>query len=285
MHGRLRVKTTEQQRQEQEAREREKAHHFQSLSARLFDLRPSIKLAEDFTEHFKLSSEILLINPDFYTAWNIRKELLLLHVERSQPNEAQVIWKNELAFTIDCLKINEKSYSVWQHRVWILSQMPGSVYSAELQLCNSFLAKDERNFHCWDYRSYISELAKTDLESEIIFTTEKIKSNFSNFSAWHRRHKLFLKGLELPEDQCPKSCNLRLVWNQEYDMILNAIYTDPADQSPWLYHNWLVKNNFGNFNSDCLEKLKTLLDMEQDNRWIKQAYQLSLETFTNQAKT
>lgn len=273
MHGRLKIKTSKEQEEERKIKEREKAYHYKDLTQKLFDLRPNIESAESHDDIFKLASELLLINPDFYTVWNIRREALLEHVRR-HPEQAESIWKDELSFTIECLKKNEKSYSVWQHRIWILSRMPSSEYETEILLCNTFLAKDERNFHCWDYRSYISDIAQRDLEKEFQFTTEKIKSNFSNFSAWHRRHKLLIRALALPGEECPRSCNLRLIWKDEYNLVLNALFTDPSDQSPWLYHNWLVKNNFKQFTGEQLENLKTLEEMEPDNRWVQQAVEL-----------
>jgi geranylgeranyl transferase type-2 subunit alpha len=46
----------------------------------------------------------------------------------------------------------------------------------------------------WNYRRYI--LANMPVQrpesSELAYTTEKIESNFSNFSAWHQRSKVFL---------------------------------------------------------------------------------------------
>lgn len=279
MHGRLKVKTGLEQDEERKIKEREKAYHFKDLSQRLFELRPSIATNDDLDECFKLSQELLLINPDFYTVWNIRREALLELCSRDDNQEqASRALKQELAFTFDCLKKNEKSYSVWQHRIWILSRLPKSEYDNEILLCNTFLSKDERNFHCWDYRSYISDIANTDLVSEFRFTTDKIKSNFSNFSAWHRRHKLLLRGLLLAEqNQCPSVCNLKLIWPDEYNLILNALFTDPSDQSPWLYHNWLVKNNFGHLKQEQLDHLKELAEMESDNRWVKQALELARE--------
>lgn len=274
MHGRLKVKTSKEQEEERKIKEREKAYHFRQLTEKLFDLRPQIEACDNLDEVFKLTTELLLINPDFYTVWNIRRESLLVHVAKNQ-DEENSIFQKELAFTLDCLKKNEKSYSVWQHRIWTLSRMPKSEYDKEILLCNSFLAKDERNFHCWDYRSYIGDVAKVDIETELEFTTEKIRLNFSNFSAWHRRHKLLSRGLSLPSEECPKSCNLRLIWNDEYNMILNALYTDPSDQSPWLYHNWLLKNNFGYLSQEHIKKLETLQELEPDNRWVKQALELS----------
>lgn len=275
MHGRLKIKTTKEQEEELKIKEREKAYNFRHLTQKLFNIRQEINSRESLDEFFKLTSELLLINPDFYTVWNIRRETLLKHLDCQQTDqEIKSMWSNELDFALDCLRRNEKSYCVWQHRIWILSQMPDSEYDKEIMLCNSILSKDERNFHCWDYRSHICDIAKSDLEKELLFTTEKIKSNFSNFSAWHRRHKLLLRGLALPEDQCPSSCNLKLIWCDEYKMILDAVFTDPSDQSPWLYHNWLVKNNHGKLGRDHLEKLELLLDLEPENRWAKQAVEL-----------
>lgn len=291
MHGRLKVKTTKEQEEEQRLKKKETGLHFRDLTQRLFKLRPKLLLVDNYEEFFKLTTELLLLNADFYTVWNIRREALLAYVDKIRQNkqeneiqenedsiEEQVmkVWKDELCFTNDCLRKNEKSYSVWQHRIWILSKMPKSQYELEILLCNSFLSKDERNFHCWDYRSYISDvLAQRDIVKEFEFTTEKIRSNFSNFSAWHRRHKLLLRASTLAEDKCPKSCNLKLIWNEEYNMILNALFTDPTDQSPWLYHDWLVKNNFGNFGPDQYKKLLTLEELEPDNKWLKRALESS----------
>lgn len=290
MHGRLKIKTTKEKEEERKIEERERAYKFQQLTKKLFELRPLEKTPELLEECFKLTSELLVINPDFYTVWNIRKENILTYIELIGPNDADKCLKlqDELRFTSDCLKRNEKSYSVWQHRIWILSQMSSSEYNNEILLCNMFLTKDERNFHCWDYRNYISDIAKTDLQSEFDFTTDKINSNFSNFSAWHRRHKLLLRGLAMPEGECPSKCDLRSIWPSEYTMILNALYTDPSDQSPWLYHNWLVKNNFNHLTVEHLKALEDLLSMEPENRWVLQAINLirtSISTGNNKTES
>lgn len=268
MHRGLKIKTTKEQEEENLIREREKAYHLKHLCDRMFKLRPLLQ--ENTQELLKITTEILLINPDIYTAWNVRRECLLASEDTN--------WtRSELNFTMDCLKRNEKSYSVWQGRIWVLAQMEKSEYDSEILLCNSFLMKDERNFHCWDYRSYICDLAGFDLQKELQFTTDKIRSNFSNFSAWHRRHIVLLKALSLPQEQCPNSCDIRLIWKQEYDFVLNALFTDPSDQSPWLYHNWLVKNNHGFLGEEQLEKLRALQELEPDNKRVEGALQLAIK--------
>ena len=44
--------------------------------------------------------------------------------------------------------------------------------------------------HCWGYRRYVAQKSGVSNESEYAFSTKKIESNFSNYSAWHQRSKL-----------------------------------------------------------------------------------------------
>ena len=74
---------------------------------------------------------------------------------------------------------------------------------------------------------------KITVEEEIAFTTEKIRNNFSNYSSWHLRSKL------LPR-------LTPTILEAELDLIQNAAFTDPNDQSVWFYHKWLVNTNLQN---------------------------------------
>lgn len=100
--------------------------------------------------------------------------------------------------------------------------------------------------HGWDYRRYIirqldlKDGDSTDkilerVQSEFEFTTTKISQNFSNYSAWHNRSTLLGKlALNMTEDE------KETIVENEFDLVKNAIYTDPEDQSAWLYELWLI---------------------------------------------
>jgi geranylgeranyl transferase type-2 subunit alpha len=74
-------------------------------------------------------------------------------------------------------------------------------------------------------------------EEELKYTLSKIESNFSNFSAWHHRSLLLVpiwtaKGLD--------DTQRRKERDDEFELIRQAMFVDPDDQSVWTYHSWLL---------------------------------------------
>ena len=91
-------------------------------------------------------------------------------------------------------------------------------------------------------RQAVATKAGVDPKSELDFTTDRIETNFSNYSAWHYRSKL------LPLIH-PSSCTTNSsssfpvaeeAHHKELDLVQNAAFTDPEDSSAWLYHAWLA---------------------------------------------
>ena len=72
------------------------------------------------------------------------------------------------------------------------------MWKDELGLVGLMLGRDERNFHGWAYRRIVVDAMEKGfvgnlrslVEQEFEYTTVMIKSNMSNYSAWHSRTKL-----------------------------------------------------------------------------------------------
>ena len=121
------------------------------------------------------------------------------------------------------------------------------------------LARDSRNFHGWGYRrsvvAALEELSaraasedskgatKTPttqlslVQPEHAYATRMIGTNLSNFSAWHARARLLPQLLDL-ESATHAQRVAKL--DAERELVLEALYTDPYDASPWPYHAFLV---------------------------------------------
>ncbi|CAH1726430.1 geranylgeranyl transferase type-2 subunit alpha [Aphis gossypii] len=222
MHNRLKVRTTEAQKA---AADREKEKKLQLYRNTINDVFERRSRKEYDVLALKSSEGLLRSNPDIVTIWNYRKEILL----KLKPSEE--IINDELYLTEKCLQVNPKSYSAWYHRNWLLDNVdPSPDWKKELQLCTKYLKLDERNFHCWDYRQIVASKCQEPIENELKFTMEMIESNFSNYSAWHYRSKLFSAAGK--DEECTKISELSLVES--------AAFTDPSDQSAWIYQRWLI---------------------------------------------
>ena len=174
--------------------------------------------------------------------------------------EIHLILKEDLTYTLPLLQGYPKCYWIWNHRRWLLNQTSESLpvpvslvfWREELGLVSKMLNYDSRNFHGWSYRrEVVRELERlgsqedhdsTDrqtsmVESEFAYTTKMIKTNLSNFSAWHNRSQLIPR---LLDERKADNADRRKLLDAEIDFITQALYTDPSDQSLWFYHQFLM---------------------------------------------
>ncbi|XP_011203903.2 geranylgeranyl transferase type-2 subunit alpha [Bactrocera dorsalis] len=238
MHGRLKVRTTEEERERKKKEQTLKVKAYRAAMAKIQEKR---RLQQLDDEMLVLTSQILLRNPDVSTLWNIRREC----VEQKSLNiddvdQRQAIYDTELNFSEQCLLVNPKSYNGWHHRCWTLEHSPTANWEREVMLCSKYLKMDERNFHTWDYRRYVVEKARTSKQNELDFCTEKIKANFSNYSSWHHRSLLLPQLYPYEGDAQPKRAMNEEKLKEELEMVLTAAFTDPNDSSAWFYQRWLL---------------------------------------------
>uniref|UniRef100_A0A8C6SF62 Geranylgeranyl transferase type-2 subunit alpha n=1 Tax=Neogobius melanostomus TaxID=47308 RepID=A0A8C6SF62_9GOBI len=258
----VKVKTTAQQEEEKKKEREKKLKIYVAARDACFAKR---KEGVKDEEALELTQQLLSSNPDFATLWNQRREILT-HLETVKDEDGmQKIYDSELHFLESCLKVNPKSYGSWFHRGWVSSRLPRPNWVRELSLCDRCLSLDDRNFHCWDYRRMVVKMSGVSVEKELEFTDRLISSNFSNYSSWHYRSTLLtLLHPESPEPKSPsrdpqthshRVCEEQLL--KEYELVQNAFFTDPNDQSAWFYYRWLLGR--GNFNCFVVLYFPTLI--------------------------
>ncbi|KAI0313624.1 rab-protein geranylgeranyltransferase [Amylostereum chailletii] len=302
MHGVKRVRESREAQDARKERERDRLTAYLSVSDELLarkKINDWSKEAFDLTTRMLSSSPERISNPEFYTIWNYRRNILLNGIfPSSSPQEINDLVSNDLSMTTVALKAHPKVYWIWNHRRWCLENVPEggdngdpqgwrkANWEREMFIVEKMLDADSRNckFHAWDYRRYVlagMPVPRSE-KAELSYTTKKIESNFSNFSAWHQRTKV-LSSL-WTSGKLDKETSIQ----QEFDLVQNAMFTDPNDQSVWLYHRWLIGSGqpylrCGNrgpcSNISCplgddrallereIELIQVLLDEQPDSKW------------------
>jgi len=268
MHGvKRRVKSSEEVEKERKRAEIAKIEDFQTKVTSLLSKRSAPQLSE---EALQSCTSVLDINPEFYTAWNYRREILQDLDKTMGAAAFHRVLENEMKFTEKSIAMNPKSYWSWLHRTWVSSRL-GELcnWNRELALCTKLLALDNRNFHCWHYRKYVTDKSRITTQAEFDFTTKKIGESFSNYSAWHTRSYLF------PQLYGSESATVKQALGKEFELVRNAFYTEPNDQSAWFYHKWLVEKSVSLLpapDSDTilrgeLTMCEELLQLESNSKW------------------
>lgn len=365
MHGQLRSEYKAKQRDPKVvAALDKKAEQWFSLTSQIND-----------DNALALTDKLLTVNPDPLYLWNQRRKLRNL-----------LQWETESQLTATALRNNPKAYGTWFHRKWCLVHLvvrpeetnsatvePVATLKEELGLTVQFLERDERNFHCWNYRRFVvsmllwqqsmdrnpgvildsspgvwnillhdeedtlgkesyhlmgAQIASSTTErtskpsqsevfvneTELIasdnsaaatsrsveekavestdwiaheweFTQEKIKQNFSNFSAFHYRSKLYHLSLQ----RRMKEGGVEAMSDQlrnELGLIENAVFTEPDDQTAWWYQSFLLRqeeevansktsssSGSDSFNNDAVwmahvENLRELAEEMAHSKWV-----------------
>ncbi|VDK50334.1 unnamed protein product [Anisakis simplex] len=262
MHFVKKVPTTEEENEARQKARQSKLRAYCTIRDRVFEKREKGELNSEILE---LTSKILVKNPDVYTFWNVRRATIsalmakVIYSDRDEnENVENVIKRNDLMLsgemflTEECLKENPKSYSAWFHRAWALKRMTNCNIESELKMIDKALQYDSRNFHCWDHRRFVIQLAGITPEQELKFTDQMINANFSNYSAWHYRSTLLPSvspsdsDVILEEGTIERELKplvtflVRGIHLVVLQKLANAYFTDPEDQSAWKYTEWLI---------------------------------------------
>jgi geranylgeranyl transferase type-2 subunit alpha len=210
MHGRKKVSAGEAHRIKQQ----QKAKHLKEEIHKALDPRTDPAKAQQLVA---TATNVLDYLDDFATLWNMRKQTFL-----AEPSVTAA--ERELAISRRVLGSNAKSYWAWHHRRWCIEQLEAYDYSSEVAVTDEFLKRDCRNFHAWRHRRWAVPHCEGVAESELRRSTELIGQETGNFSAWHYRSQL-VDGTNFKD---------------EIDMAKSAFWTEPREQSAWIYYRWLI---------------------------------------------
>ena len=249
------------------------------MTSYIFQLR-DLKTYND--ESFNATTSLLQLNPEFYTIWNYRREIIENAYGTNRDEELVQILNDELKFVMAQLRKFPKVYWIWNHRRWCLFKLVDLNqvnWEFEFKTVGKMLELDQRNFHGWQYRRFVVEnleLEKLKVKKnkentggdggeddgilrlnldEFDYTTAKILIDFLNFSAWHNRTKLIPKIYDLvTKDSSITTAidhpSLHLfqspltILNNDLELIKTGIYMSPEDNSVWSYLYWLLSDAF-----------------------------------------
>lgn len=266
--------------EEEKAKNEEQLKKLKAIQDKILKLKAKSTFDEK-TMEFLLKSSVLM--PDYPTLWSIRKILIEKYIPTIKDDEAMTFLLKEIKSILPIMMKNPKSYLLWYHRIWCLVKcieieikkgipLEKSVLINEIGLCNKFFLKDDRNFHCWNYRVkllslisiYFQSTFQKFIEDELKFTVEKITINFSNFSAWLYRSKLI--PIYFIQHNIKWNTKQALdFFKDDLELIKKAVYTDPKDQSPWNYLSWIITNFSPLYIKDITLDEKNMLTIKYSN--------------------
>jgi geranylgeranyl transferase type-2 subunit alpha len=287
MHGQRRADYKARQRDPKVAAGlQQKADHWRKLTAQLPLVEPSVALEVtetllkvnpdpsyvwnhrrtiileqgiDLEKELKLTAASLQSNPKSYGAWFHRKWVLAQPKIASPPILAQEIGLTELF-----LQRDERNFHCWNYRRFVVSlQLSGLDGSWTLRLedgdeprivmgAQVVLAETEGE-------PASGTALKEILDQEWAFTSQKIRQNFSNFSAFHYRSKLL-----------PLVSTADLA--DEFSLLEDAVYTEPDDQTAWWYQAFLLDSSTDAHVDRIrqhLESLRELAEEVTECKWVR----------------
>ncbi|KAI5778514.1 hypothetical protein EDC01DRAFT_634616 [Geopyxis carbonaria] len=287
-HGISRTEYAQRSR-DQQSRNRE-LQKLKAYNALVAELQQQVEVPQTWMEcsagdysstSLQITSDVLKLNPEFYTVWNYRRQILLhISFRKTPPNSEPIensevkndivedpavqesqfvaLLKGELSFLVPLLTTYPKCYWIWNHRLWTLQQSSVllsptkslSFWKAELELVGMMLGRDMRNFHAWMYRRLVVSNIESPVQGEQRSLvkeeyeyTSRVVRGVGGMTNYSAWHQ---RSTLIPKLLKERGCDTQERMDfleDELELLKRAIVTDPEDQSLWFYHRWLVYSN------------------------------------------
>ncbi|CAI2370270.1 unnamed protein product [Moneuplotes crassus] len=211
--------------------------------------------AKEYTEKtLEMTMKMAALSPDFDTIWNYRREIITHLNKEKKPDEQYKFFLTELMGLVKLMKENPKSYTLWGHRQWVileglkiekfmteeqLKPVGGGILNNEIKLCDKMLTADERNFHCWNYRSWVvnTQLSQYDEIEKAVLMKAKLKSKESAKEGEGETETTEEETKE--EAYNAEEMKLRKL-NEEFDMTTKMAEKNFSNFSAWHYRSKLM---------------------------------------------
>jgi len=213
----------------------------------------------DWQKEQSVTQQALQANPKSYGAWHFRKWCLQQHLIASNNDsnsDKNDILEQEIQLTALFFQRDERNFHCWSYRRFVVScclwnsgntddgggatpppplgEWKIGDGDSNLWMGAQLMAPCQTNETTESERTTNADAVSFIIEKEWVFTEEKIRDNFSNFSAFHCRSKLLPLLLDLGKQ------SLETLISNEFDMVLNAVFTEPDDQTAWWYQRFLL---------------------------------------------
>mmetsp|Transcript_13367 Transcript_13367/g.16205 ORF Transcript_13367/g.16205 Transcript_13367/m.16205 type:complete len:431 (+) Transcript_13367:111-1403(+) len=184
---------------------------------------------------------LLMVNPDYYTAWNVRKSLL----QKSESQKRDLI--EELSFVRLVFTKHPKAGEAWSHRGWLIRELvridaiDDQILEGEVEVCQTFIQRYKRLYFGWKHRllvlTYFTKFSQ--YEREVQELHKWISQNVSDYSALSYLENVIEKmNKKLDYSTENKEQKLKLVM-AEFQIANALILRFPSHLSLWLHQRYL----------------------------------------------
>ncbi|SNX84673.1 related to Rab geranylgeranyltransferase alpha subunit [Melanopsichium pennsylvanicum] len=245
-------------------------------------------------DDLSLTEHALRAHPKVYWIWNHRMWCLTQYhiATASNYDDENWIWHRELKLVEKMLDLDPRNFHGWNCRRAIIEHLALSIILSSSFNNTSSTRNPSKTPLAFPALLSSDEIVHEQLnapvkakllslaETELGYSLRKIESNFSNFSAWHQRTQL-LPHLWKAKRLSVVQVNEAVDW--ELELVKQAMYTDPSDQSVWFYHRWLIERLLSNDSTTIdqlatkhrrinvlqqeIEVIQELFELEPDSKW------------------
>ncbi|KAI3934864.1 hypothetical protein MKX01_027989 [Papaver californicum] len=173
----------------------------------------------------QLTAEVIQLNAGNYTVWHFRRLVL---------ESLGADLREELEFIEGIAKSNSKNYQIWHHRRWVAEKLGTEATAIELEFTKRILFPDAKNYHAWSHRQWVLQ-ALGGWEGELNYCHQLLEDDIFNNSAWNQRYFVVTRS--------PVLGGLQAMRASEVKYAVEAILTNPENESPWRYLRGLYKGD------------------------------------------